>query len=158
MRLIDCARQAGVSADTLRHYLRVGLMEADGRCENGYRTFSQRSVARLHFIRSALALGFTLRDAGELVEMGQRGELPCPRARALLDQRLAAQGRQLDDALRLHRRMRQAVADWKTRPDGVPDGHSVCGLIEGFAADIPLSSRDPRATSSRPPPDASSNR
>lgn len=133
MRLIDCARQAGVTTDTLRHYLRVGLVEADHRSENGYRTFSERSVARIRFIRGALALGFTLKDAGELVEMGQRGELPCPRARALLDQRLSEQGRQLDDLLRLHRRMQRAVADWKRRPDGVPDGHSVCGLIEGFA-------------------------
>jgi DNA-binding transcriptional MerR regulator len=139
MRLIECARQAGVTTDTLRHYLRVGLVEADGRTENGYRTFSERSVARVRFIRGALALGFTLRDAGELVEMGQRGELPCPRARSLLDQRLAEQGRQLDEALRLHRRMRRAVADWKRRPDGVPDGHSVCGLIEGSASsDAPV--------------------
>ena len=133
MRLTECARQAGVTIDTLRHYLRVGLVEADGRTENGYRRFSERPVARVRFIRGALALGFTLRDAGGLVEMGQRGELPCPRARTLLDQRLAEQGRQLDQALRLHRRMQQAVADWKRRPDGVPDGHSVCGLIEGFA-------------------------
>ena len=41
MRLIECARQAGVTADTLRHYLRVGLVVADGRTENGYRTFSE---------------------------------------------------------------------------------------------------------------------
>lgn len=149
MRLIECARQAGVSTDTLRHYLRVGLVVADGRTENGYRTFSARSVARVRFIRGALALGFTLRDAGELVEMGQRGELPCPRARTLLDQRLAQQGRQLDEALRLHRRMQRAVTDWKRRPDGVPDGHSVCGLIEGFAQDPVSATRDERGASVR---------
>lgn len=149
MRLIECARQAGVTTDTLRHYLRVGLVEADGRTEYGYRTFSARSVARVRFIRGALALGFTLRDAGELVEMGQRGELPCPRARTLLDQRLAQQGRQLDEALRLHRRMQRAVTDWKRRPDGVPDGHSVCGLIEGFAQDPVSATRDERGASVR---------
>lgn len=149
MRLIECARQAGVTTDTLRHYLRVGLVEADGRTENGYRTFSERSVARVRFVRGALALGFSLRDAGELVEMGQRGELPCPRARTLLDQRLAEQGRQLDEALRLHRRMQQAVADWKRRPDGVPDGHSVCGLIEGFAQDPASAARRDRGASAR---------
>jgi DNA-binding transcriptional MerR regulator len=147
MRLIDCARRAGVTTDTLRHYLRVGLVEADGRAGNGYRTFSELSVARVRFIRSALALGLTLKDAAELVEMGQRGDLPCPRARALLDQRLAEQGRRLDEALELHRRMQRAVADWKKRPDGVPDGHSVCGLIEGFAAASTSSARRARASS-----------
>lgn len=142
MHLIDCARQAGVSADTLRHYLRVGLVEADGRTANGYRTFSARSVARVRFVRGALALGFTLKDAGELVAMSRRGISPCPRARSLLDARLEEQGRQLDAAVRLHRRMKQAVKDWKQRPDGVPDGHSVCSLIEGPA------SPDPRVTPS----------
>lgn len=150
MQLIDCARQAGVTTDTLRHYLRVGLIAPDGRTASGYRTFSERSVARVRFIRGALALGFTLKDAAELVEVGQRGELPCPRARSLLDQRLAEQGRQLDEALRLHRRMQRAVDDWKKRPDGVPDGHSVCGLIEGFVADSPPSAR-PRPSSNHPP-------
>jgi len=149
MRLIECARQAGVTADTLRHYLRVGLVDADGRTQNGYRTFSDRSVVRVCFIRGALALGFTLRDAGELVEMGQRGELPCPRARTLLDQRLAEQGRQLDQVLRLHRRMQRAVADWKRRPDGVPDGHSVCGLIESFAEDPASAARRDRGACAR---------
>jgi DNA-binding transcriptional MerR regulator len=149
MRLIECARQAGVTADTLRHYLRVGLVDADGRTQNGYRTFSDRSVVRVRFIRGALALGFTLRDAGELVEMGQRGELPCPRARTLLDQRLAEQGRQLDQVLRLHRRMQRAVADWKRRSDGVPDGHSVCGLIESFAEDPASAARRDRGACAR---------
>lgn len=135
MQLIDCARRAGVTPDTLRHYLRIGLVEPDGRSANGYRTFSGRSVARVRFIRSALALGFTLGDAAELVEMGQRGELPCPRARELLDQRLVEHAVRLREATRLHQRMQQAVADWKRRPDGVPDGHSVCGLIEGFGGD-----------------------
>lgn len=141
MQLIDCARQAGVSADTLRHYLRVGLVAPDGRTASGYRTFSQGSVARVRFIRGALALGFSLKDAAELVEMAQRGELPCPRARTLLDQRLAQRARQLEEALFLQRRMEHALADWKQRPDGVPDGHSVCGLIEGFVADSTLSAR-----------------
>ena len=71
----------------------------------GPRTATARSrsaVSRVRFIRGALALGFTLRDAGELVEMGQRANCRVPRARTLLDQRLAEQGRQLDAALRLH--------------------------------------------------------
>ncbi|WP_235599333.1 hypothetical protein [Pseudomonas aeruginosa] len=36
----------------------------------------------------------------------------------------------------MHRRMQQAERDWKRLPDGVPDGHSVCGLIEGADADV----------------------
>lgn len=39
MQLIECAKAAGVTPDTLRHYLRVGLVVPDGRGTNGYRAF-----------------------------------------------------------------------------------------------------------------------
>lgn len=136
MQLIECAKAAGVTPDTLRHYLRVGLVVPDGRGTNGYRAFSDRSVTRVRFIRNALALGFTLKDAAEFVEMSQRGASPCPRARALLSERLDEQARRLKEATDLHRRMQQAERDWKRLPNGVPDGHSVCGLIEGADADV----------------------
>ena len=84
MQLNQCARAAGISADTPRHYLREGLVEAAGRADNGYRTFDDRTVARVRFIRSAVGLGFTLADVAELLRMSAHGDLPCPRARQLL--------------------------------------------------------------------------
>jgi hypothetical protein len=33
----------------------------------------------------------------------------------------------------LQKRMEQALEQWADMPDGVPDGHSVCHLIESFA-------------------------
>jgi len=33
----------------------------------------------------------------------------------------------------LQTRMEQALDQWAEMPDGVPDGHSVCHLIESFA-------------------------
>lgn len=135
MKLIECARAARVSADTLRHYLRVGLVNPDGRTESGYRTFSPSAVQRIRFIRSALSLGFSLKDVAELIAMSDQGELPCPRARALLEEHLEREREQLEATARLYRRMGQAVREWRLKPDGVPDGHSVCGLIEGAFGD-----------------------
>jgi DNA-binding transcriptional MerR regulator len=134
MKLIECARAAGVSADTLRHYLRVGLVEPDGRTEGGYRTFSDSAVVRIRFIRAALSLGFSLKEIAELIAMSEQGELPCPRARALLEEHLEREREQLEATERLYKRMRQAVREWRRTPDGVPNGHSVCGLIEGTFA------------------------
>ena len=33
----------------------------------------------------------------------------------------------------LQARMEQALKQWADMPDGIPDGHSVCHLIESFA-------------------------
>ena len=32
----------------------------------------------------------------------------------------------------LQRRMEKALKQWEQMPDGVPDGHTVCHLIESF--------------------------
>jgi hypothetical protein len=34
----------------------------------------------------------------------------------------------------LQTRMEQALLQWADKPDGVPDGHSVCHLIESYGA------------------------
>lgn len=137
MKLIECARAAGVSADTLRHYVKEGLVQPEGRTDAGYRVFSAASVARVRFIRSALALGFSLKDVAELIGMSDKGELPCPRARVLLEDHLRREREHLEATRRLYSRMKLAMREWRSRPDGVPDGHSVCGLIEGTSADLP---------------------
>lgn len=118
----------------LRHYLRVGLVQPEGRSSSGYRTFSPSSVQRVRFIRSALSLGFSLADVAELIAMSDRGALPCPRARELLALHIAQRREHLDATERLYNRMKLALRAWEDTPDGVPDGHSVCGLIEGTAA------------------------
>jgi len=137
MQLSECARKAGVTPDTFRHYLRIGLVEPEGRSESGYRSFSERTVARLGFIRSATGLGFTLGDIAEMLRMSERGNLPCPRAREILVERIAQHRERLDAMTSLYKRMQQALRAWQHMPDGVPDGYVVCGLIEGVDGRLP---------------------
>lgn len=135
MHVIECARAAGVSPDTVRHYARLGLIKAERRTDSGYQVFSPQTVARVRFIRSAVGLGFKLSDVAELLNMSEQGELPCPRARAILADRIHQKKRQVEQEMALFRRMKQALKAWELMPDGVPEGHQVCGLIEG----LPLS-------------------
>ena len=140
MRLSECARNAGVTADTVRHYLRIGLIVPEGRSESGYRTFSDRTIGRLGFIRSATGLGFKLSDIAEMLRMSESGKLPCPRAREILVERIEQHRKQLDAMTSLYKRMQHALRAWQHMSDGVPDGYVVCGLIEGV--DITLSRAD----------------
>jgi MerR family transcriptional regulator, Zn(II)-responsive regulator of zntA len=132
MQVIECAREAGVSPDTVRHYVRLGLIKAEGRTESGYQQFSIRAVARVRFIRIAVGLGFKLSDVAELLQMSEQGRLPCPRARKILSDRLHDKQRQVANEMALLRRMKQALRHWEAMPDGVPEGQHVCGLIEGL--------------------------
>lgn len=140
MQVIDCARAAGVTADTVRHYARLGLIKAESRTEGGYQNFSQQTVARVRFIRTAVALGFKLGDIAELLQMSDRGHLPCPKAREILAERLPVKEREVEEQLELLGRMKNALLAWQHMPDGVPNGTQVCGLIEGVVQSKPVSS------------------
>ena len=133
MQVIECARAAGVSPDTVRHYARLGLIKSERRTNAGYQQFSERTVARVRFIRSAVGLGFKLNDVGELLSISERGQLPCPKARTILADRLHEKQHQVELEMALFRRMKHALKAWEAMPDGVPEGHHVCGLIEGMA-------------------------
>ena len=133
MQVIECARAAGVSPDTVRHYARLGLIKAERRSDSGYQQFPDSTAARVRFIRSAVGLGFKLADVAELLGMSEQGDLPCPKARAILVNRLHEKQHQVEHEMALFRRMKQALKAWKAMPDGVPEGHHVCGLIEGLA-------------------------
>lgn len=132
MKVIDCARVASVSADTVRHYAALGLIKATARTDSGYQVFSPNTIDRIRFIRTAAGLGFRLNDVAELLHMRKRGQLPCPEARAILARRLSEKQHQLEGELNLFNHMKQALDAWQQMQDGVPAGHQVCGLIEGL--------------------------
>lgn len=69
MNIGQLARQAGVPIDTVRYYERQGLVPEPPRSASGYRQYAPDDVTRLHFIRRAKTLGFTLEEIGELMAL-----------------------------------------------------------------------------------------
>ena len=64
----ELGRMCGVSADTIRHYERVGVLPAAVRGANGYRYHPRAAAARVMLIRRALAIGFSLAELARIVE------------------------------------------------------------------------------------------
>jgi DNA-binding transcriptional MerR regulator len=67
MNIGTLADATGVSPDTLRYYEREGLIDAPLRGANGYRRYDETHVARVRFVRSAQALGFSLAEIRDVV-------------------------------------------------------------------------------------------
>ena len=63
------AERAGVSVETIRFYVRKGLIEQPKRPLGGVRIYPEATVERLEFIHHAQELGFTLREIGELLAL-----------------------------------------------------------------------------------------
>ena len=52
-----------------------GLLDPNQRLASGYRRYSDAEVARLRFIRRAQALGFSLKEIQELLELSTRRDV-----------------------------------------------------------------------------------
>ncbi len=132
MKVSELARLAGVTAETVRHYTREGLLHPERHPENGYQLFGQNELDRLRFIQRARTLGFGVAEIRDILDHADHGDSPCPMVRDLLSSRLPQIRERIRELESLASRMEQALAAWDEMPDGTPDGHSLCRLIESF--------------------------
>jgi MerR family mercuric resistance operon transcriptional regulator/MerR family gold-responsive transcriptional activator of gol and ges genes len=63
------AKQVGVNVETIRYYERLNLLGPTSRLPSGYRLYNNDSQRRLRFIKNAQALGFTLHEIEELLDL-----------------------------------------------------------------------------------------
>ena len=130
MTVNDIAQRADVAPDTVRYYTRVGLLKPKRHPENGYKLFGKNDVFRLRFIRQAQALGFTLKEIGEILGDADAGSSPCPKVRDIIVRHINENRRKIEELQNLQARMEAALDKWKDMPDGIPNGLHVCHLIE----------------------------
>lgn len=105
----ELARRARVSPETLRHYERLGLLRPQRPSGRNHRRYGTDEAARLRFIRRALALGFTLAEVRELLEIADGTGVGVSRVRALTAARLADIETRLADLSRLRDELRRLL-------------------------------------------------
>lgn len=88
MRIGDLAATTGVSTKTLRFYERERLLPRPDRLPNDYRDYDDTAIGRVGFIRHAQSAGFTLAQIREILDVRDRGEVPCAHVEALIHERL----------------------------------------------------------------------
>ncbi len=63
------AKMASVNVQTVRYYERRNLLQPTDRKASGYRVYSDEALRRLRFIKNGQALGFTLREVTDLLNL-----------------------------------------------------------------------------------------
>jgi len=119
------ARQMGVQASAVRYYERQGLIASE-RLANGYRVYSQDAVNALSFICRAKALGFSLDQIAEILEIRRHDAEPCDCVRSIIERNLADVDRKIAALTRLRRELK----DLATRAAPSASAASVCPIIE----------------------------
>lgn len=82
------AEMTGVSPDTIRHYERIAILPHPPRSSAGYRLYSADVIERVHLVRRALQLGFTLAELSEILGVRDKGGIPCRRVLHLAEEKL----------------------------------------------------------------------
>ena len=94
LRSGELARLTGVSADTLRHYERLGILPTSQRTDGGYRMFPASAVERVHLGQQIQDLQRTQDYMRKLVRgWRKRLKLMPPGSKAMLLHSLVAKPR-----------------------------------------------------------------
>jgi MerR family copper efflux transcriptional regulator len=72
------ARILNVSADTVRHYERIGLLPRAERSQSGYRVWDGNKLEYLIWVGPAKRAGFTLRQLANIFQMYRAGNSSLP--------------------------------------------------------------------------------
>ena len=136
MTIGEAAKASGVSAKMLRYYESIGLVPQASRTVAGYRTYGDREVATLRFIRRARSFGLPMARVKLLVGLWQDKTRPSRDVKAIALQQVA----ELESEIAELTAMKDALAGLAQacRGDGQPD----CPILDDLAR-----ARQPR----RPP-------
>jgi len=115
LRSGELARLTGVSADTLRHYERLGILPTSQRTNGGYRMFPASAVERVQLAQRALQLGFSLKELSEILHTRDNGGAPCHHVLKLTEEKLQSLGQQIQDLQRTQLYMRKLVRGWRKK-------------------------------------------
>ncbi len=85
MKVNELARQAKVPAHVVRYYARIGLLKPQHNPENHCREFSGADMRRLHFIRRAQSLGYSLHEIAAMLQRLEIGQASWGWLRELLE-------------------------------------------------------------------------
>jgi DNA-binding transcriptional MerR regulator len=131
MRVTELAKAMNTTANTVRYYTRIGLIEPIKNPENGYKSYGKIVQQRLKFILNARQLDFSVDEIREILTKSDKGHTACPLVREIIEHRLAETEKQFQSALLLREKLKNAISDWQNKPDKAPTGHMICHLIEG---------------------------
>lgn len=121
------SERSGVNIETIRYYERVNLLPKPARSEGGYRLYQPPDSDRLHFIRRARDLGFSLDEIRRLLDLADQKSKSCHRAHTIAAEHLAEVRAKMRDLRRMERVLATMV---KACAQGtMPD----CPLLQALA-------------------------
>ncbi len=131
MHISAAARHTGLSAKQIRDYEKRGLLTPATRSAAGYRSYDSADLARLHFIRHARAVGFSLQQIATLLRLQENPARHAGEVKALTAAHIATLRAQIGDL----QAMVAELQRWHDACHG--DDAPACAILDGLQQDDP---------------------
>ncbi len=136
-RIGQAAKRSGVSAANIRFYEKAGLLAPGVRAENSYRTYDDRDVHQLRFIRLCRAMDMSLDEVRTLLHLDLSSKADCEVANDALESHIA----HVSERLRELRVLQRDLIELRGRCDG---SGPKCRIIEALHDRADRVSRPPQ--------------
>ncbi len=103
------ARQTRTKVETVRFYEKSGLLPAPARTEGNYRSYDEKHLNRLSFIRRARDLGFSLDQIRALLTLADDKDRPCAAVDTIAKEHRAEVERKIADLMSLKRELDRMI-------------------------------------------------
>lgn len=117
------AAATDVNVETIRYYHRRGLLAEPARHAGGHRRYHAGHLQRVRFIKRAQALGFTLNEIADLLELA--GDCNC----ASMRNRAVQKRTLIDGKIAALTAIREAI-DSLVRQCDASGGHADCPILD----------------------------
>ena len=128
LKIGELQAASGVTIKTIRYYEELGLIYSQRRTDGGFRLFSRQVIPRLSFIRRAQRLGFSLQEIHHILDIHDRGQLPCADVRDSVETKIEDIEQQIHQLRTLQAELRsliEATADSSKRQQGI-----ICPILQ----------------------------
>jgi len=115
------ARAADVNIETIRYYQRKRLITEPAKPQTGYRQYDISIINRIHFIKRAQKLGFSLKEIADLLAMGD-GD--CADIKKRAEEKRGIINTQIEDLTKLRKTLDNLIHSCNT------NGDTHCPIIE----------------------------
>ena len=101
LTLAALATKAGIDIETIKSYVRLGLVSKPRRTVKGLELDPGDEVGRIVFVKQAIELGFSSAAIREMLGIGRRKAMTCADVYAIADRQIADIRRRMADLKRM---------------------------------------------------------
>lgn len=131
LKIGQVAATSGLPIKTIRYYEEIGLLSPSvERSAAGYRLFGESVFNRLDFIKRAQSLGLSLNEIREILQIRDRGELPCHEVKHHLELKLQKINDRIQALETLKAELQQILLGWQEQPSPSRIAKTICPNIQ----------------------------